>query len=173
MDAEYLKTGKKYIITGAPQCPLNPSDANMDAMIHKAGFDALFVQFYNQGPSSCTARSRANGVGAFNYDAWVSYVNQAGSASTGAKIYIGLLGGPTGSSGAPGDYLNTTEVQNLISTYGKKTQLGGVMLWEATAADVNTDSTIPAGKKYWDVVKDALLVSSCVSDGYLIVQVKY
>jgi chitinase len=158
MDAETAKTGKKYMITGAPQCTLNPGDHNMDAMIYNAKFDALFVQFYNQGPASCTARSRANGVGGFNFDAWASYLNRAGSASAGAKIYIGLLGGPTGSAFAPGDYLNTPEVQNLIATYGKKSQLGGVMLWDATAAQVNVDNTLPANKKYWDVVKDALLV---------------
>jgi chitinase len=157
--AQTAKTGKKYIFSASPQCTLNPKEANLDAMIWQAGFDMVFVQFYNQGPASCTARSRAGKVGAFNWNAWRAYLNQNGNKSNGAKIYIGLLGGPSGSASYPGDFLNVAEVNNLISTYGRNEQLGGFMLWDATAAFNYRGSDLPKGQYYWNVVKNAMLVS--------------
>lgn len=159
--AQTAKTGKKYIFSASPQCVLNPKEANLDVLIREAGFDMVFIQFYNQGRVSCTARARASGVvgAAFNYNAWIAYLNQANSKSKGARIYIGLLGGPTGSEGSPGDFLNVAEAQNLIKTYGRNAQIGGVMLWEATAAFKYAGKDLPAGLKYWHVIKNALLVS--------------
>jgi len=159
MKAQTVKTGKVYILSGSPQCTLiNGKEKNMDAMIYQGGFDMLFIQFYNQGLVSCTARSRArkNG-GDFNYSKWITYVNRAGSASANARLYIGLLGGPT--AGAKDDYLKVAEVKNLISTYGKANQLGGVMLWEAQATQLNNDAGIPVNQRYWHVVKVAMMVS--------------
>lgn len=159
MNAQTAKTGKKYILSGAPQCPLiNGVETNMDAMIQKAGFDIVFIQFYNNG--YCTARSRVNKnpKDNFNYAAWLAYLNKSGSKSFGARIYIGLLGGPSGSSSNPGDFLNVAEVQNLIATYGKNPQIGGVMLWDGTAASKYRGADLsPSTQRYWDVVKTAML----------------
>ena len=158
MNAQTAKTGKKYIITGAPQCTLKGGkESNMDALIYNAPFDLLFIQFYNQGPNSCTARSRVLKTGTFNWDAWYNYVVKAGSASKDAKMYIGLLAGPKGSTYAPKDYLNAAEVANLVATYGKKPRFAGVMLWEGAAGSANTAADLK-GKRYWTVVKNALYV---------------
>ena len=163
MLAQTAKTGKVYLITGSPQCTLDVSlggkEKNMDAMIYYGGFDILFIQFYNQGAISCTARSRASKTGGvFNYKQWLAYVRQAGGKSNAARLYVGLLGGPDG--GTAGDYLNVAEVTNLLTTYGKDEQFGGVMLWDAQATANNKDPAIPAGQKYWHVVKFTMMVSS-------------
>jgi len=129
-------------------------------MIQKGGFDMVFIQFYNGG--YCTARSRVNKnpVNNFNYAAWYTYLKKSGSKSTNARIYIGLLGGPTGSVNHPGDFLNVAEVKNLISVYGRNAQIGGVMLWDGTAAERYRGSDlVGASQRYWDVVKTAMLVS--------------
>lgn len=132
----------------------------MDAMIQKAKFDMLFIQFYNGG--YCTARARVNKTPKdnFNYAAWLAYINKSGSKSYGARIYIGLLGGPTGSANHKEDFLNVAEVKNLISVYGRNAQIGGVMLWDGTAAEKYRGSDLVGStQRYWDVVKTAMLVS--------------
>lgn len=83
----------------------------------QGSFDILFIQFYNRGTVPCTARSRAfNHGGVLKYGAWHSYVRQDEGATNKARLYISLLGGPTG--GTAGDYLNVADVKNLIEAYG-------------------------------------------------------
>jgi chitinase len=129
---------KDYIISGAPQCPLD--EPYMSTAIAEAQFDVLWIQFYNNGANGCTARNYTDSLAAkktsgFNYDSWVTKVNAGKSA--GAKLYIGLLAGQAGSTGSPNDYINAAAVQTLVTQYHSHAQFGGVMLYEATVAENN------------------------------------
>jgi chitinase len=67
---------KKYLISGAPQCPL--PEVNMGEMINAAKFDLLWIQFYNNDFRQCTARQWADNYALtgeedfsmFSYDQW-------------------------------------------------------------------------------------------------------
>ena len=154
---------KKYLITGSPQCSV--PDANMDEMIQTVAFDILWVQFYNT--PSCSARTWVGGNSALNstngksstsgftYDTWVS--RTASGASKNAKIYIGLLGGLTGTTTAhENDFLWPTEATNLIKTYVNEARFGGVMLWEATAADEQSVKSGSTVSNYYTFIKSVL-----------------
>jgi chitinase len=97
----------------------------------------------------------ANTASGFTYDKWVS--TTAAGASKNAKLYIGLLGGPAGTSALhSGDFLWPTEATNLIETYVKDTRFGGVMLWEATVADEQYVKSGSALVNYYTFIKSVL-----------------
>ena len=152
--------GKQYLITGSPQCPI--PEPNMLNMIQGAKFDALWVQFYNNDAFGCTAhqwslnnpdysKGSSENVGGFNFDQWASDANLG--ASAGAKIYIGLLGSKQASSFAPQDYLEPSQLKDIVHAYQGHAQFGGVMIWEATYAQNNKIASQP----YYDFVKEVLL----------------
>ncbi|RDW64038.1 hypothetical protein BP5796_10540 [Coleophoma crateriformis] len=160
---------KKYIISGAPQCPI--PDQNMGDLITAAQFDILWIQFYNN--PACAARSWATANAAyastnvaidagFNYDSsttssanWVDFLQ--GGASAGAQLFIGL---PASTSAASAEnYLSPYEVKNLITAYHGKAQFGGIMLWEATYAEENVND----GQTYYDLIKSNLLAVAPVT----------
>ena len=140
---------KTYLITGAPQCSV--PDAIMDTMIQEAEFDALYVQFYNT--PACSARNWVS-TGRLTYDSWVNRTSFG--ASKNAKIYLGLLGSPAGSSSAPGDFLSPAEATDLIDTYAKDTRFGGVMLWDATYANGEEVSYNGFSGNYYNFIKSVL-----------------
>ncbi|KAI9645334.1 Chitinase 2 [Ciborinia camelliae] len=148
---------KKYFISGAPQCPL--PEPNMGAMIAGAQFDLLWIQFYNNDFSQCTARQWADNYALtgeedsaeFTYDQWVSTINSG--ASAGASIYLGLLGSPE--AGTSTDYISPLEAQSLIESYHGKPQFGGVMIWEATYSQENMDIELN-GQSYHAFIKSCL-----------------
>ncbi|KAJ8058552.1 hypothetical protein OCU04_012731 [Sclerotinia nivalis] len=148
---------KKYFISGAPQCPL--PEPNMGAMIAGAQFDLLWIQFYNNDQAQCTARQWADNYAItgqkdseeFTYDEWIAAVNSG--ASAGASIYIGLLGSPL--AGIATDYISPLEAQTLIESYHDKPQFGGVMIWEATYSQENTDAELN-GDSYHGFIKSCL-----------------
>ncbi|KAF7905885.1 hypothetical protein EAF00_000164 [Botryotinia globosa] len=148
---------KKYFISGAPQCPL--PEPNMGAMIAGAQFDLLWIQFYNNAAAQCTARQWADDYAltgqkyslSFTYDKWVSTINSG--ASAGASIYLGLLGSPL--AGTASDYISPLEAQSLIESYHHKPQFGGVMIWEATYSQENTDAELN-GDSYHGFIKSCL-----------------
>ncbi|KAF7926590.1 hypothetical protein EAE99_005785 [Botrytis elliptica] len=148
---------KKYFISGAPQCPL--PEPNMGAMIAGAQFDLLWIQFYNNAAAQCTARQWADNYAltgqedsvGFTYDKWVSTINSG--ASAGASIYLGLLGSTL--AGTASDYISPLEAQSLIESYHSKPQFGGVMIWEATYSQENTDAELK-GDSYHGFIKSCL-----------------
>ncbi|KAF7867175.1 hypothetical protein EAF04_005259 [Stromatinia cepivora] len=148
---------KKYFISGAPQCPL--PEPNMGAMIAGAQFDLLWIQFYNNDQAQCTARQWADNYAItgrqdseeFTYDEWIAAVNSG--ASAGASIYLGLLGSPL--AGIATDYISPLEAQTLIESYHDKPQFGGVMIWEATYSQENTDAELN-GDSYHGFIKSCL-----------------
>ncbi|KAF7960499.1 hypothetical protein EAE96_000179 [Botrytis aclada] len=148
---------KKYFISGAPQCPL--PEPNMGAMIAGAQFDLLWIQFYNNAAAQCTARQWADNYvltgnedsAEFTYDKWVAAINSG--ASAGASIYLGLLGSTL--AGTASDYISPLEAQSLIESYHNKPQFGGVMIWEATYSQENTDAELK-GDSYHGFIKSCL-----------------
>ena len=146
--SHFQSSSKKYLITGAPQC-LVP-DANMGAMISAVPFDVLWVQYYNT--PACSARAWTNTGDGFSYDAWTRYLS--GTASANAKLYIGLPGS-TSAVANPPFYLHPAEALRLIKAFFCRPNFGGVMLWDATYADLNVN----AGLSYHLLIKDYLLVS--------------
>ncbi|KAK6614690.1 chitin recognition protein [Botrytis cinerea] len=148
---------KKYFISGAPQCPL--PEPNMGAMIAGAQFDLLWIQFYNNAAAQCTARQWADNYALtgqedsaeFTYNQWLSTINNG--ASAGASIYLGLLGSTL--AGTASDYISPLEAQSLIESYHNKPQFGGVMIWEATYSQENTDEELK-GDSYHGFIKSCL-----------------
>jgi chitinase len=142
----------------------------MGIMINLAQFDILWIQFYNNDGYGCSAVNYttqgalsnfnlgpgASGYGVRTYGTWVSAI--AGGASKNAKLYIGLLGGPTASS-SPQDWLVPADAKALIDAYIGTTNFGGVMLWEATAAaavDMSKYTAVTSATSYWAAIKGFL-----------------
>ncbi|KAE9366577.1 carbohydrate-binding module family 18 protein [Stipitochalara longipes BDJ] len=134
----FKTASKPYLLTGAPQCVV--PDANMGALIKAVVFDIISVQFYDT--PQCSARSwvtanpnHADGTpevtSGFGYQNWAAFLD--GTASTGAKLYIGVLGAPD----ANNFYLIPSELSSLIDVYYCDARFGGVMIWEATSANNN------------------------------------
>jgi len=158
----FLGADKQYLITGAPQCVV--PDANMGQMITHAEFDIIWVQYYNT--PECSARNwvtanpnyTTTGVeepSGFSFDAWERFL--IGTRSRNAKLYIGLPGAADSTY-----YLTPTEASSLIKAYYCKPNFGGIMIWEATAADNND---VGCGETYYEAVKDILVAYS--QDGAL------
>lgn len=116
----------------------------MGAMIKAVKFDMLFIQFYNTPICSAAAWAAANpsytigsvphGSG-FTFDAWVSWL-AANTASSGAKIYIGLPGSSAAVS-TSSQYINQVHAQDMLEAFYCRPSFGGVAIWEATYAEGN------------------------------------
>ncbi|KAI9675056.1 MAG: hypothetical protein M1817_001462 [Caeruleum heppii] len=144
---------KKYYISAAPQCPL--PDKQLGQPILDAVFDFIWIQFYNTG--GCSARDFIAKTGRMSYDDWITFITAATSKSKDAKVYIGLPGSIYAVPGGPQYYLNPDEVNQLVSYFIKThpNRFGGLMIWEATAADNNKIE----GKSFIDWCK-AILVKN-------------
>jgi chitinase len=130
----------------------------MGQMISQAQFDIIWIQYYNTPQCSAVNWVTANpnytttGIeepSGFSFDAWERFL--VGTASSNAKLYIGLPGGP----GA--FYLTPTEASSLIRAYYCKPNFGGIMIWEATAAENNN---VGCGETYYEAVKGILVADS-------------
>ncbi|KAK9439642.1 class III chitinase ChiA2 [Metarhizium brunneum] len=120
--------GRKYLVTGAPQCPI--PEPNMNEIITKAQFDYLWVQFYNNPGCSVD--------GAINFAEWKS--NVAGTPSANAKIFIGVPASPLGATGTSSGaryYLEPGKLAALVGRYSSDPAFGGVMMWAAGFSDAN------------------------------------
>lgn len=131
---------KPYYITAAPQCPY--PDAYIGTTLNEFGFDAVYVQFYN------------NYCGLTNYDdsydwdfaTWDTWA-QTVSPNPDVKVYIGA---PASSSAAGSGYVSPSTFTTIIQeTMAEYSSFGGVMLWDASQAYAND--------RYDISVKDALL----------------
>ncbi|OJJ48479.1 hypothetical protein ASPZODRAFT_62397, partial [Penicilliopsis zonata CBS 506.65] len=113
-----------FYISGAPQCVI--PDPQLAHAITHSEFDFVWVQFYN------TEECAASNSDGFNYDDWVTFLQQGESAN--AKLMIGL----------PADtdsdyYLTPDQVNSLVETEiaAYPDTFGGIMIWEATSSDEN------------------------------------
>jgi chitinase len=134
-----------YVVSGAPQCPLNPDYFQMQTMITDAVFDLLFIQFYNN--PSCDAIVGNAPDDSFNYDAWVDFL--ADTASSNAKLFIGLPGSP---AAAGSGYLEPSVAYNLLQQYKTHASFGGASVWDV---DYGSNKTAN-GRTYIENLHDAL-----------------
>ncbi|EIN09820.1 glycoside hydrolase [Punctularia strigosozonata HHB-11173 SS5] len=119
---------KTYYITGAPQCPF--PDAFLGSVINSVGFDALYVQFYN---NFCGLTNFDN-PNDWNFATWDNWAKTT-SPNKNVKIFIGAPASPTA---AGSGYVDSTTLASIISqTRSQFSSFGGVMLWDASQAFAN------------------------------------
>ncbi|KAF9024946.1 class III chitinase [Hymenopellis radicata] len=120
--------GKTYYITAAPQCVF--PDAYLGSVISAVGFDAIYVQFYNNW---CGLQNYAN-ADAWNFGTWDNWAKTA-SPNANVKIYIGA---PASSTAAGSGYVDAGTLSTIAQeTRSKYSSFGGVMFWDASQAYAN------------------------------------
>ncbi|KAG1837407.1 glycoside hydrolase family 18 protein [Suillus subalutaceus] len=131
---------KPYYITAAPQCPY--PDAYIGTTLDQFGFDAVYVQFYNNY-CELTNYNDSNDWDFSTWDNWAETV----SPNPNVKVYIGA---PASTSAAGSGYVSPSTFTPIIQqTMAQYSSFGGVMLWDASQAYANS--------RYDISVKDALL----------------
>jgi chitinase len=133
MDTETASTGRKFILTAAPQCPY-PDVADNDMLSGAVSFDAIFIQFYNNycGISAFVNGGTQNPDSGFNFATWDNWAKTV-SKNPAVKLLIGVPGNTGGGAG----YEPASFVANVI-TYAKTfSSFGGVMIWDMTQAYSN------------------------------------
>ncbi|KAH8980872.1 glycoside hydrolase [Lactarius akahatsu] len=119
---------KKYYITGAPQCPF--PDAFLGSVLNSVGFDAIYVQFYN---NFCGLQAFTN-PNAWNFAQWDNWAKTV-SPNRNVKIYIGA---PAAPQAAGSGYVSaSTLASDALQTRSQFSSFGGVMLWDASQAHAN------------------------------------
>jgi len=132
MNEDNAKTGKKWILTGAPQCP--QPDAMLDVALKTTAFDAIFVQFYNN--PSCQASNWVLGKdqttnAGFNFGMWDAYAKK--SKNPKMKVFLAL---PLAKEVASG-YVSRTIAASIIGDIKRYTNFGGFAGWDASLTDFN------------------------------------
>ncbi|KAG2119368.1 glycoside hydrolase family 18 protein [Suillus clintonianus] len=135
---------KKFYLTAAPQCVF--PDANLGDTLNAVGFDAVYVQFYNNW---CGVQNYDN-PDAWNFGTWDNWAKTV-SPNRDVKVY---LGAPASSSAGSG-YVDAGRLSTIIlETMTQYSSFGGVMLWDASQAYANN--------RYDESVKNALVQSETV-----------
>lgn len=132
MNEDKAKTGKEWILTGAPQCP--QPDRMLDIALKNTAFDAIFVQFYNnpdcQASKWVLGKDQSTNAG-FNFAMWDAYAKK--SKNPKMKVFLTL---PLAGEVATG-YVSRTFAANIIGDLKRYTNFGGFAAWDASLADVN------------------------------------
>ncbi|KIK62365.1 glycoside hydrolase family 18 protein [Collybiopsis luxurians FD-317 M1] len=137
---------KPYYITAAPQCPF--PDAFLGPVINAVGFDAVYVQFYN---NFCEL-SNFGVSGDFDFSTWDNWAKTT-SPNRNVKVYLGAPASPTA---AGSGYVDPATLATIIkSTQSQFSSFGGVMLWDISQAVANDH--------YEQSAKSALLGESRVA----------
>ncbi|RYO95172.1 hypothetical protein DL766_004199 [Monosporascus sp. MC13-8B] len=155
----YATAPGTFYLTASPRCVV--SDASMADALRATTFDMVFVQFYNT--AQCSARRWADAnrnyapggafsAAGFTYDAWTSLL--AGTYSRNARVYLGLPGSARAAS--PWFELTVRQAANLANAYYRRSNFGGVAIWEATYASEN----VASGKNFYQNLKAALNTAS-------------
>ncbi|KAH9885775.1 glycoside hydrolase superfamily [Cubamyces lactineus] len=119
---------KQYYVTAAPQCPF--PDAYMSTVLNAVGFDAVYVQFYN---NYCEV-SNAGNANDWDFESWDNWAKTQ-AVNKDVKIYIGA---PASSTAANSGYVDASTLANLaLQTRSQYSSFGGVMLWDASQAYAN------------------------------------
>ncbi|KAI5987850.1 glycoside hydrolase family 18 protein [Pisolithus albus] len=132
-----MASGRKQwvlVLFGAsPQCPY--PDAYIGTTLNAVGFDAVYVQFYN------------NWCGLTNFNN-----TNTVSPNPNVKVYIGA---PASQSAAGSGYVDASTFAAIIQqTQSQYSSFGGVMLWDASQAYANS--------RYDKAVKNALTAGGSV-----------
>lgn len=146
MDADQAATGKKWLLTAAPQCP-SPDKVLNEALTTQM-FDAIFIQFYNNPCSAnkWTAAGKQDNVDTFNYGMWHSWIAKS-AKNKNLKMFLTL---PASGNVAGSGYVSKDTAAKMVADLAKKypTSFAGVGIWDASEAKVNTG--------YTDKIKSAL-----------------
>ncbi|KAF7773295.1 CAZyme family GH18 [Agaricus bisporus var. burnettii] len=119
---------KQYYVTAAPQCPF--PDAFLGPVLNAVGFDAVYVQFYN---NFCGLTNFDN-PNAWNFAAWDNWAKTQ-SPNRNVKIYIGAPASPTA---AGSGFVDINRLSSIArTTRSQFSSFGGVMLWDASQAVAN------------------------------------
>ncbi|KAJ3826963.1 glycoside hydrolase family 18 protein [Lentinula raphanica] len=121
---------KPYYITGAPQCPYPDANSDMGAVLNAVGFDAVYVQFYN---NFCEV-SNYNIHGDWDFSEWDNWAKTF-SPNRNVKVYIGA---PASSTAAGTGYVNAATLGSILqATKAEYSSFGGAMLWDVSQAYAN------------------------------------
>ncbi|KAG9011047.1 Chitinase 1 [Tulasnella sp. JGI-2019a] len=120
---------KTYYITAAPQCVF--PDANIGATLSAVGFDAVYVQLYN---NPCGLTHYNDGTYTWNFAVWDYWATNV-SPNKDVKVFIGA---PASSTAAGSGYVSIDTLQAIAEDTRKNfPSFGGVMLWDASQAYAN------------------------------------
>ncbi|KIK15775.1 carbohydrate-binding module family 5 protein [Pisolithus microcarpus 441] len=137
---------KQYYVTAAPQCPY--PDAYIGTTLNAVGFDAVYVQFYNNWCGLTNFNNTNVSMPNKNWDNWAKTV----SPNPNVKVYIGA---PASQSAAGSGYVDASTFAAIIQqTQSQYSSFGGVMLWDASQAYANS--------RYDKAVKNALTAGGSV-----------
>ncbi|KAH7915104.1 glycoside hydrolase family 18 protein [Hygrophoropsis aurantiaca] len=140
---------KQYYVTGAPQCPF--PDAYLGSVIDEVGFDAIYVQFYN----NVCGLQNYDVVSDWDFGVWDIWAQQT-SPNPDVKIYIGA---PASSTAAGTGYLPIANLSSIaVQMRQSFPSFGGVMLWDASQAYAND--------RYDLAIKDALAATGATGFTY-------
>ncbi|KZV72987.1 carbohydrate-binding module family 5 protein [Peniophora sp. CONT] len=121
-------SSKSYYVTAAPQCPF--PDAWLGTALNAVAFDAVYVQFYNNG--GCNVDQYSGG--GFTFSQWDNWAKTT-SPNPNVKIFIGA---PASSSAANNGYVDAAALGSIVeATRSQYSSFGGVMLWDASQAYAN------------------------------------
>jgi len=116
---------KRYYVTAAPQCPY--PDAWLGTVLNSVGFDAVYVQFYNNW---CGLPNYSN-PNAWNFGTWDNWAKTV-SPNKSVKVYIGA---PAAPSAAGSGYVDAATLGRIAqATRAQYSSFGGIMLWDASQA---------------------------------------
>ncbi|KAF5367039.1 hypothetical protein D9758_004070 [Tetrapyrgos nigripes] len=119
---------KPYYVTAAPQCPF--PDGNLGSVLNAVGFDAVYVQFYN----NFCGLTNFNNPNAWNFAQWDTWAKTQ-SPNRNVKVYIGA---PASSTAAGSGFVDAATFANIIQqTKAQFSSFGGAMLWDASQAFAN------------------------------------
>lgn len=132
MDTYSHKTSKRYLLTAAPQCYW-PDAANGPMLDGKVYFDAIFVQFYNNGCGLQNFTYGSESQRAFNFELWDKWAKTT-SKNPAVKI---LLGVPAAETAAGSGFKDGSDLDRIIEYSQKFDSFGGVMMWDVNQAYSN------------------------------------
>lgn len=132
MTASTASTGKKYLLTAAPQCPY-PDAADGPMLAGAVSFDAIFVQFYNNYcdmPAFTIGSSTQNNFNFATWDTWAKTV----SLNPNVKVLLGI----PANTGAGAGYETGSTLQAVINYCKGYSSFGGVMMWDMSQLYANS-----------------------------------
>lgn len=133
-------SSKSFYLSAAPQCVY--PDASVGDLLANVDIDFAFIQFYN---NYCSL-----GGGSFNWNTWQDFAENK-SPNKNIQLYVGL---PGSQASAGSGYVSIDEIkQKLSSDILNSKNFGGVMLWDASSADSNKDSS---GTSFTKQIKNLL-----------------
>lgn len=132
MTASTASTGKKYLLTAAPQCPY-PDAADGPMLAGAVSFDAIFVQFYNNYCDMASFTVGSSTQNNFNFATWDNWAKTV-SLNRNVKVFLGI----PANTGAGAGYESGSLLQSVISYCKGFSSFGGVMMWDMSQLYANS-----------------------------------